>query len=148
MLIKISRFMGCGHLPKLPGAHQVKVEWRRCSTELSCSTKHRRMMIQSVAVLVIHFGTSKSPKRLRSATACKARVRPAVNNGLDEHTPSPTSPIYGLTTCRMSSQIFSAATGNTPLRHCENPPGPTPTRDYPPSLRSPWRAAVEKRTPR
>jgi hypothetical protein len=49
--------------------------------------------------------------------------------------------IYGLTACRMSLQIFSAATGNIPLRHCENPPGPTPTGDYQPSLRSPWLAA-------
>ena len=44
----------------------------------------------------------------------------------------------------MSLQIFSAATGNTPLRHYENPPGPTPTGDYQPSLRSPWLAATVK----
>ena len=67
--------------------------------------------------------------------------RPAVGAGLDQHTPSPTPPTNGLTACRMSLQIFSAATGNTPLRHCENPPGPTPTGDYQPSLRSPWLAA-------
>ena len=67
--------------------------------------------------------------------------RPAVGAGLDQHTPSPTPPTNGLTACRMSLQIFSAATGNTPLRHYENPPGPTPTGDCQPSLRSPWLAA-------
>ena len=64
-----------------------------------------------------------NPFALRSATTFCAPVRPAVGAGLDKHTPSPTPPTNGFTACRMSLQIFSAATGNTPLRHCENPPG-------------------------
>jgi IS30 family transposase len=40
------------------------------------------------------------------------------------------------------------ASGLSPLRHSGNTPAPTPTGDYAPSLRSPWRAAKvqDKRT--
>jgi hypothetical protein len=53
------------------------------------------------------------------------------------------------TSCRTSRvgvgalHIASAAPGPPPLRHCGDTLAPTPTRDYRPSLRSPWPAAKE-----
>ncbi len=122
---------------------------------LSCPQIH-------VSRVAIHFSRDASSNSLRKLGVSLPRERfwdipapkldpptrqplcpghPAVGAGLDQHTPSPTPPTNGLMACRMSLQIFSAATGNTPHRHCENPPGPTPTGDYQPSLRSPWLAA-------
>jgi hypothetical protein len=95
--------------------------------------------------LVKDFGTSLSPKstRLRDSLYCPGRPASVpLRHTIASSVQAPQHSHNGLTACRMSLQIFSAATGNTPLRHYENPPGPTPTGDYQPSLRSPWLAAM------
>ena len=99
--------------------------------------------------LVKDFGTSLSPKstRLRDSRYCPGRPASVpLRHTIASSAQAPQHSHNGLTACRMSLQIFSAATGKIPLRHYENPPGPTPTADYPPSLRSPWLAAIDSPT--
>ena len=47
-----------------------------------------------------------------------------------------------LTACGMRFASCLRGCGSSPLRHCGSTHAPTPTRDYAPSLRSPWRAAM------
>jgi hypothetical protein len=81
-----------------------------------------------------------------------APVRPAsvaLRRHLARSMPASHHSHNGLTACRMRSHMASAAPGprgpcgpRRPLRHSGHTPAPTPTGDYAPSLRSPWRAAV------
>jgi len=104
-------------------------------------------------VLVIHFGTpcpkmtalgdnlfvprfALRPWRYADISLARCRLR--------------TTPSNGLTACRMRVHMASAAPGprgpcgpRRPLRHSGHTHAPTPTGDYAPSLRSPWRAAVD-----
>jgi hypothetical protein len=102
-------------------------------------------------VLVIHFGTpcpkmtalgdslfvprfALRPWRYADISLARCRLR--------------TTPSNGLTACRMRLHMACAAPGprgpcapRRPLRHSGHTHAPTPTGDYAPSLRSPWRAA-------
>ena len=104
------------------------------------------MRIRRVAsALVIPGGSIPRRRDSRRATTFCARVRPAVPA-------APDSPLVRRARLRpqmarrrvgCALHIASAAAGLSPLRHCGNTLAPTPTRDYAPSLHSPWRAATE-----
>ena len=107
-----------------------------------------RTRIRRVAsALVMPGGSIPRRRDSRRATAFCARVRPAVPA-------APDSPLVRRARLRpqmaqrrvgCALHIASAAAGLAPLRHCGNTLAPTPTRDYAPSLRSPWRAAKAPR---
>jgi len=98
-------------------------------------------------VLVIHFGTPSrqndcarrqplGPGSPRSGPLLRHEQRPLGAFGLRN---GPTA--NGLTACGMRFAYPLRGFGSSPLRHCGCTHAPTPTGDYAPSLRSPWRAA-------
>lgn len=102
-------------------------------------------------MLVIHFGTPSrqndcarrqplGPGSPRSGPLLRHEQRPLGAFGLRN---GPTA--NGLTACGMRFAYPLRGFGSSPLRHCGCTHAPTPTGDYAPSLRSPWRAAYDLR---
>ena len=115
----------------------------RQATKLVCSTKECRVCARDICRVL------PAADRTRAmATTCLCPGSPCgrCRARLPVGPPGTTAPTNGLTGCRVRSAYCLRGFGTPPLRHSDNTLAPTPTRDYAPSLRSPWRAAKAQKS--